>query len=145
VVRFQPSVAICVAGSAAFVADHVHQHADVGGGRRGLRRPYGQSRPERMKVRNGHRHGEFDTRVGTVNVAIPKLREGSYFPDWLLERRRRAERALTTSEDLTRTNWHSCACCTIRPPAVSRYTRRKAQLRFIIPIEPLRSLSRPTW
>ena len=29
-------------------------------------------------------------------VAIPKLREGSYFPDWLLERRRRAERALTT-------------------------------------------------
>jgi len=29
-------------------------------------------------------------------VAIPKLRTGSYFPDWLLERRRRAERALTT-------------------------------------------------
>ena len=31
-----------------------------------------------------------------MDVAIPKLREGSYFPDWLLERRRRAERALTT-------------------------------------------------
>ena len=31
-----------------------------------------------------------------MEVAIPKLREGSYFPDWLLERRRRAERALTT-------------------------------------------------
>lgn len=32
-----------------------------------------------------------------MEVAIPKLREGSYFPDWLLERRRRAERALTTA------------------------------------------------
>ncbi len=31
-----------------------------------------------------------------MEVAIPKLREGSYFPDWLLQRRRRAERALTT-------------------------------------------------
>ena len=46
--------------------------------------------------RNGYRHREFDTRAGTLEVAIPKLREGSYFPDWLLERRRRAERALTT-------------------------------------------------
>jgi putative transposase len=36
------------------------------------------------------------TRAGTLDVAIPKLRAGSYFPDWLLERRRRAERALTT-------------------------------------------------
>jgi transposase-like protein len=45
-------------------------------------------------VRNGYRHRGFDTRAGTLEVAIPKLREGSYFPDWLLERRRRAERAL---------------------------------------------------
>ncbi|MHA6780307.1 IS256 family transposase [Pseudonocardia saturnea] len=58
--------------------------------------PYGQSSPERTNVRNGYRHREFDTRAGTLDVAIPKLREGSYFPDWLLERRRRAERALTT-------------------------------------------------
>jgi putative transposase len=57
---------------------------------------YGQSSPERVNVRNGYRHREFDTRVGTLDVAIPKLREGSYSPDWLLERRRRAERALTT-------------------------------------------------
>ena len=35
-----------------------------------------------------------DTRAGTIELAIPKLREGSYFPDWLLERRKRAERAL---------------------------------------------------
>jgi transposase-like protein len=50
----------------------------------------------RTNVRKGYRHREFDTRAGTLDVAIPKLRSGSYFPDWLLERRRRAERALTT-------------------------------------------------
>ena len=43
-----------------------------------------------------NRHREFDTRAGTVDVAILKLRSGSHFPDRLLERRRRAERALTT-------------------------------------------------
>jgi transposase-like protein len=37
-----------------------------------------------------------DTRAGTIELAIPKLRQGSYYPDWLLERRRRAERALAT-------------------------------------------------
>ena len=58
--------------------------------------PYGQVSAERVNVRNGYRHREFDTRAGTLDVAIPKLREGSYYPDWLLERRRRAERALTT-------------------------------------------------
>jgi putative transposase len=47
-------------------------------------------------VRNGYRHREFDTRAGTLDVAIPKLRSGSYFPDWLLERRKRAEAALTS-------------------------------------------------
>jgi len=58
--------------------------------------PYGQPSPERVNSRNGYRHRDFDTRAGTLDVAIPKLRSGSYFPDWLLERRRRAERALTT-------------------------------------------------
>jgi putative transposase len=58
--------------------------------------PFGQSSPERVNTRNGYRHREFDTRAGTLDVAIPKLRSGSYFPDWLLERQRRAERALTT-------------------------------------------------
>src|SRR5215210_6666927 len=57
---------------------------------------YGQRSEARTNVRNGYRTREFDTRAGTLEVAIPKLREGSYFPDWLLERRRRAERALTT-------------------------------------------------
>ena len=58
--------------------------------------PYGARSEERVNSRNGYRPREWDTRAGTVEVAIPKLRAGSYFPDWLLERRRRAERALTT-------------------------------------------------
>jgi putative transposase len=58
--------------------------------------PYGERSPERTNARNGYRTRDFDTRTGTMAVAIPKLREGSYFPDWLLQRRRRAERALTT-------------------------------------------------
>jgi putative transposase len=44
--------------------------------------------------RNGYRSREFDTRVGTMELAIPKLRSGSYFPEWLLERRKRAEKAM---------------------------------------------------
>ena len=39
---------------------------------------------------------QWDTRAGTIDLALPKLRAGSYFPDWLLEKRKRAERALTT-------------------------------------------------
>jgi putative transposase len=55
---------------------------------------YGTRSPERTNRRNGYRSREWDTRAGTIELAIPKLREGSYFPDWLLERRKRAERAL---------------------------------------------------
>ncbi|MFD2078147.1 IS256 family transposase [Actinopolymorpha cephalotaxi] len=58
--------------------------------------PYGVASPDRTNSRNGYRHRDFDTRTGTIDVGIPKLRSGSYFPDWLLERRRRAERALTS-------------------------------------------------
>ena len=57
---------------------------------------YGQASPERRVQRNGYRHRDLDTRVGTIDVAVPKLRTGSYFPDWLLERRKRAESALIT-------------------------------------------------
>jgi len=38
--------------------------------------------------RNGYRRREWDTRAGSISLAIPKLRQGSYFPDWLLEQRR---------------------------------------------------------
>jgi putative transposase len=57
---------------------------------------YGERSGERVNRRNGYRSREWDTRVGTVELAIPKLREGSYFPDWLLTHRRRAEQALVT-------------------------------------------------
>lgn len=57
---------------------------------------YGERTTDRVNSRNGYRHRDFDTRAGTLDVAIPKLRQGSYFPDWLLERRKRAERALTS-------------------------------------------------
>ena len=56
---------------------------------------YGEVSTERVNFRNGYRPREMDTRVGTIEVAIPKLRRGSYFPEWLLEPRRRAEQALT--------------------------------------------------
>jgi transposase-like protein len=57
---------------------------------------YGERTPERVNSRNGYRHRDLDTRVGTLDVAIPKLRTGSLYPDWLLEHRKRAERALTS-------------------------------------------------
>jgi putative transposase len=56
--------------------------------------PYGQPSAERVNYRNGYRQRRWDTRAGTIDLAIPKLRAGSYFPEWLLERRRRAEQAL---------------------------------------------------
>jgi putative transposase len=56
--------------------------------------PYGQPSEERVNYRNGYRDRRWDTRAGTIELAIPKLRAGSYFPDWLLERRRRSEQAL---------------------------------------------------
>jgi putative transposase len=55
--------------------------------------PYGERSEERTNRRNGYRSRAWDTRTGTIELAVPKLREGSYFPDWLLEPRRRAERA----------------------------------------------------
>jgi putative transposase len=58
--------------------------------------PYGARSQERTNSHNGYRAREWDTRVGTMEVAIPKLRASSYFPDWLLERRKRAEAAMVT-------------------------------------------------
>lgn len=57
---------------------------------------WGQVSDTRIAQRNGYRHRDLDTRTGTVDVAIPKLRSGTYFPEWLLQRRRRAEAALTS-------------------------------------------------
>jgi putative transposase len=55
---------------------------------------WGERSAERSNRRNGYRERRWDTRAGTIDLRIPKLREGSYFPDWLLERRRRPEKAL---------------------------------------------------
>ena len=57
---------------------------------------WGQPSADRLAQRNGYRHRPLDTRVGTIDVAVPKLRSGTYFPEWLLERRKRAETALIT-------------------------------------------------
>ncbi len=57
---------------------------------------YGERSSERVNSRNGYREREWDTRVGTIDLAVPKLRQGTYFPSWLLEPRRRAERAMVT-------------------------------------------------
>src|SRR5262249_46696536 len=55
---------------------------------------YGEVTPERTNSRNGYRSRTLDTRVGTIDLAVPKPREGSYCPGWRLEPRGRAERAL---------------------------------------------------
>ena len=57
---------------------------------------WGQQDPQRHTQRNGYRYRPLDTRVGTIDVAIPKLRSGTYFPEWLLQRRKRSENALIT-------------------------------------------------
>jgi len=57
---------------------------------------YNERSEERVNSRNGYRQRRWDTRVGSIDLAIPKLREGSYRPDWLLVPRRRAEQALVT-------------------------------------------------
>lgn len=55
---------------------------------------YGEKNPERLAQRNGYRERDWQTRAGTVELRIPKLRRGSYFPGFL-EPRRMAEKALT--------------------------------------------------
>jgi len=57
---------------------------------------YRERSEARTNRRNGYRERAWDTRVGTIPLQIPKLREGTYFPDWLLQSRRRAERALVS-------------------------------------------------
>ena len=55
---------------------------------------YGERSPDRVAQRNGYRERDWETRAGTVELRIPKLRQGSYFPGFL-EPRRMAEKALT--------------------------------------------------
>jgi transposase-like protein len=55
-----------------------------------------QRSPERQGERNGYRERTWDTRVGTLELRVPRVRDGSFFPS-LLEPRRRAERALVAT------------------------------------------------
>jgi transposase-like protein len=55
---------------------------------------HGEKNPLRTAQRNGYRDRDWETRAGTVELRIPKLRKGSYFPSFL-EPRRMAEKALT--------------------------------------------------
>lgn len=55
--------------------------------------PSGSRSPGRLNHRNGYRERGWDTRAGRIDLAIPKLRKGSYFPSFL-EPRRTAEKAL---------------------------------------------------
>lgn len=59
--------------------------------------PHSTRSTQRHNWRNGYRTRRWDTRVGTMELAIPKLRRGAYYPDWLLEPRRRAEKALVAA------------------------------------------------
>ena len=55
---------------------------------------HGERTPQRTTHRNGYRPRDWDTRVGTIELAVPRVRSGSFLPS-ILEPRRRAERALT--------------------------------------------------
>jgi putative transposase len=55
---------------------------------------HGERTPDRATHRNGYRSRQWDTRAGTIELEIPKLRQGSYFPHGLLEPRKRGEQAL---------------------------------------------------
>ena len=63
----------------------------------------GARTPMRETQRNGYRERDWDTRAGRIELAIPKLRKGSYFPSFL-EPRRTAEKALVAFAIVSRTN-----------------------------------------
>ena len=88
--------------SQAIMEMEVEQH--IGAGRH-------QRVPERTGYRNGYRQRSWETRVGTVELSVPRVRDSSYFPS-LLEPRRRAERALSAVVQEAYT-------CTASPPARS--------------------------
>lgn len=55
---------------------------------------YGEVTQDRVNSRNGYRARPFDSRVGSIDLKVPKLRSGNYTPDWLYDTRKRSEQAL---------------------------------------------------
>ena len=80
---------------------------------------WGQQDPQRHTRRNGYRYRPLDTRVGTIDVAIPKLRSGTSFPEWLLQRRKLCDSALITV----------VARCYLAGVSTRRMDKRKAVTR----------------
>jgi putative transposase len=113
---------------------------------------YGERSLERVNRRNGYRERDWDTRVGSIELAIPKLREGSYFPEWLLQPRRRAEQAFVSviadaylagvSTGASR-SWCSSSASSGSRRARSR-GRRRASMRSSRTSAPGRSTALPT-
>lgn len=65
---------------------------------------FGEKTPERLAQRNGYRERDWETRAGTVELRIPKLRKGSYFPGFL-EPRRMGSRSWTSSATSPSSGW----------------------------------------
>jgi hypothetical protein len=81
---------------------------------------HGERNPDRVNQRNGYRERSWETRAGTVELRIPKLRKGSYFPGFL-EPRRTAEKALTAARPAALMIW-----CRRWAARVSRRDRSRA-------------------
>jgi hypothetical protein len=94
--RLAPAAGHCFGRLRVPNHDSACHHVAVGGCRCGLRRPLRCPVHRTDQLLQGLPQRDFDTRAGSVEVAVPKLREGSYFREWLMERRKRAGRALVS-------------------------------------------------
>lgn len=95
---------------------------------------WGQQDPQRHARRNRYRYRPLDTRVGTIDVAIPKLRSGTYFPEWLLQRRKRSESALITvvaDRVLTDGSNGACGYSGVEPSEETKRAACQALVEFI--------------